>query len=53
MLYGPYIWENSERVIYEVEIPSGIQKVAINMMDGFVSRSWLDFISFGQTGTGG
>lgn len=23
------------------------------MMDGFVSRSWLDFISFGNVGTGG
>lgn len=53
MLYGPYIWKCSEKVIYEVEIPSGIQKVTINIMDGFVSRSWLDFISFGATGTGG
>lgn len=53
MWYGPYIWKSSEKVIYEVEIPSGIQKVTINMMDGFVSRSWLDFISFGLIGTGG
>lgn len=53
MLYGPYIWKSSERVIYEVEIPSGIQQVTINMMDGFVSSSWLDFLSFGQIGTGG
>ncbi len=53
MLYGPYIWKDTEKVVYDVEIPSGIQQVTINMMDGFVSRSWLDFISLGLIGTGG
>lgn len=53
MLYGPYVWKNSERAVYETEIPSGTQEVIINMMDGFISRSWLDFISFGKIGTGG
>lgn len=53
ILYGPYIWKNTEKVIHEVEIPCAVQKVTINMMDGFISRSWLDFISFGKIGTGG
>lgn len=51
--YGPYIWENSTRVTYEVELPDGIEPYTVIMMDGFISRSWLDFISFGLTGTGG
>lgn len=51
--FGPYIWESSTKVTYEVELPSGIQPYTIIMMDGFISRSWLDFISFGETGTGG
>ena len=51
--FGPYIWKNSENVTYDVELPSGIEPYTIIMMDGFISRSWLDFISFGQTGTGG
>lgn len=51
--YGPYIWKSSEKIEYKVEIPYGIQNVNVIMMDGFISRSWLDFISFGETGTGG
>lgn len=51
--YGPYIWKSSTTVTYEVELPSGIEPYTIIMMDGFISRSWLDFISFGKTGTGG
>lgn len=51
--YGPYIWKSSTEVTYKVEIPTGIESYTIIMMDGFISRSWLDFISFGETGTGG
>lgn len=51
--FGPYIWKNSTSVTYEVELPSGIEPYTIIMMDGFISRSWLDFISFGENGTGG
>jgi hypothetical protein len=50
---GPYIWESSTKVTYEVELPSGIEPYTIIMMDRFISRSWLDFISFGKTGAGG
>lgn len=51
--YGPYIWETSCEETYDVELPSGVETYSIIMMDGFVSRSWLDFLSFGQVGTGG
>lgn len=51
--WGPYIWKSSTKVTYDVELPSGIEPYTIIMMDGFISRSWLDFISFGETGTGG
>lgn len=51
--FGPYIWKNSTNVTYEVELPSGIEPYTVIMMDGFISRSWLDFISFGETGAGG
>ncbi len=51
--FGPYIWQSSTKVTHEVELPSGIEPYTIIMMDGFISRSWLDFISFGNTGAGG
>ncbi len=51
--YGPYIWKQSTRETYEVELPTGIELYTVVMMDGFISRSWLDFLSFGETGTGG
>jgi hypothetical protein len=51
--YGPYIWETSNKETYEVELPSGVEEYSIIMMDGFISRSWLDFLSFGKVGTGG
>lgn len=50
---GPYIWKSSIKVTYDVELPNGIEAFTILMMDGFISRSWMDFISFGITGTGG
>lgn len=51
--HGPYIWKDSTKVTYEVELPSGVEPYTVVMMDGFVSRSWMEFISFGITGTGG
>lgn len=51
--FGPYIWERSTKETYDVELPSGIEQYSVMMMDGFISRSWLDFLSFGKVGTGG
>lgn len=51
--YGPYIWKDEELKHYAVELPEGTQDYAVKFLDGFVMRSWLDYISFGGTGTGG
>ena len=51
--YGPYIWKTMETKTYQVELPEGVQAYSIRLLDGFLSRSWLDDISFGKTGTGG
>lgn len=51
--YGPYIWQSTETKNYEVELPDGIQNYTVKLLDGFISRSWLDYLSFGEIGTGG
>lgn len=51
--YGPYVWKTTETVSYEVELPDGIQTYTVKFLDGFFTRSWLDYLSFGETGTGG
>ena len=51
--YGPYIWRVTEARSYEVELPGGTAGYTVNLLDGFITRSWLDYISFGETGTGG
>jgi hypothetical protein len=51
--FGPYIWRSTESVQYSIALPQNNRKLTVCMMDGFVSRSWLDFLSFGKIGTGG
>lgn len=51
--FGPYIWKTNETTVYQVELPRDQIEVPVTMMKEFVSRSWLDFLSFGQVGTGG
>lgn len=51
--YGPYIWRDTEVKKYEVELPEGIQDYVVKILDGFLSKSWLDYLSFGSVGTGG
>lgn len=51
--YGPYIWTTSEETTYAVELPDGIQNYTVCFLDGFLSRSWLDYLSFGAISTGG
>lgn len=51
--FGPYIWKTTEARTYEVELPGGAARYTVNLLDGFISRSWLDFLSFGEIGTGG
>lgn len=51
--FGPYIWSDTEKKKYAVELPDGSAEFTVLLLDGFVSKSWLDYISFGMTGTGG
>lgn len=51
--YGPYIWRTTETVSYDVELPDDIQTYTVKLLDGFISRSWIDYLSFGEIGPGG
>lgn len=51
--YGPYIWSDTELKRYDVELPDGKQSYSVKLLDGFIFKSWLDYISFGAIGTGG
>lgn len=51
--YGPYIWRTTETATYDVELPDGAQTYAVKLLDGFITRSWIDYLSFGEIGTGG
>lgn len=51
--YGPYIWRETIPTIYQVELPSGTANYTVNILKGFVFRSWMDYLTFGRYGTGG
>lgn len=51
--YGPYIWKDTVPSTYQVELPSGTAEYTVNILKGFVFRSWMDYLSFGKVGTGG
>lgn len=51
--YGPYLWKETIPTNYTIELPDQTYNMVVNMMEGFISRSWLDYISFGEVGTGG
>lgn len=51
--YGPYIWKTEELKHYTVELPDGTQEYTVKFLDDFLSKSWIDYLSFGDTGTGG
>ena len=51
--YGPYIWRDTVPTVYRVELPDGTTEYTVNILKGFVFRSWMDYLTFGQYGTGG
>ena len=51
--YGPYVWRSTETASYEVELPTGSYNYTLKLLDGFIMRSWLDYLSFGEIGSGG
>lgn len=51
--YGPYIWRETVPTVYCVELPGGTAEYTVNILKGFVFRSWMDYLTFGKHGTGG
>ena len=51
--YGPYIWKYTVPTVYRVELPGGTAEYTVNILKGFVFRSWMDYLTFGRYGTGG
>lgn len=51
--YGPYIWKNEEVRKYNVQLPEGTADFTVKLLNGFISCSWLDYISFGEFGASG
>ena len=51
--YGPYIWRDTVPTVYRVELPGGTADYTVNILKGFVFRSWMDYLTFGRYGTGG
>lgn len=51
--YGPYVWQETVPTVYRVELPDGTAEYTVNILKGFVFRSWMDYLTFGRYGTGG
>lgn len=51
--YGPYVWKDTVPAVYSVELPGGTAEYTVNILKGFVFRSWMDYLTFGRYGTGG
>ena len=51
--YGPYVWRETVPTVYQVELPGGTAEYTVNILKGFVFRSWMDYLTFGRYGTGG
>lgn len=51
--YGPYVWRDTVPAVYSVELPDGTAEYTVNILKGFVFRSWMDYLTFGRYGTGG
>ena len=52
-LRGPYVWRDTETCTYDAALPDGTQPYTVKLLDGFIHKSWLDYLSFGALGTGG
>ena len=52
-IFGPYIWKDTIPTSYQIELPEGVEQYTVNILKGFVFRSWMDYLTFGKYGTGG
>lgn len=50
---GPYVWKTTETVTYEVELPDGLQTYTVKLLDDFITKGWIDYLSFGEISAGG
>lgn len=51
--YGPYIWKTTTPECHRVELPAGTRDYTVYMLGGFVSCSWLEYVSLGHISPGG
>ena len=51
--FGPYVWKDTVPTAYSVALPEGTAEYTVNILRGFVFRSWMDYLTFGRFGTGG
>ena len=51
--YGPYVWRETVPTVYQVGLPGGTAEYTVNILKGFVFRSWMDYLTFSRFGTGG
>ena len=51
--FGPYVWKETVPTVYKVELPGGTAEYKVNILKGFVFRSWMDYLTFGRFVTGG
>lgn len=51
--YGPYIWRETVPITFRVELPDEAAEYTVNILRGFIFRSWMDYLTFGKHGTGG
>ena len=51
--YGPYIWRDTIPTVYRVELPDKTAEYTVNILKGFIFRSWMDYLTFGRYGTSG
>ncbi|PCJ17215.1 MAG: hypothetical protein COB02_14305 [Candidatus Cloacimonadota bacterium] len=50
---GPYIYETLEKNIFSISLPNNVRDITVNFMKDFHSLSWLNYATFGKSGTGG
>ena len=46
--FGPYVWKETVPTIYKVDLPGGTAEYKVNILKGFVFRSWMDYLTFGR-----
>ena len=51
--FGPYVWKDTVPATYQVELPDGTEEYTVNVLKGFLFRSWMDYLTFGKHGAGG